>query len=28
MGVVIRCAAAYTGSYSDEELDKDCGMGV
>lgn len=24
MGVVIRCAAAYTGAYSDEELDRDC----
>uniref|UniRef100_A0A915EKV5 Hormone-sensitive lipase n=1 Tax=Ditylenchus dipsaci TaxID=166011 RepID=A0A915EKV5_9BILA len=24
MGVVIRCAAAYTGSYSNEELDKNC----
>ncbi|KAI1725470.1 alpha/beta hydrolase fold domain-containing protein [Ditylenchus destructor] len=24
MGVVVRCAAAYTGAYSDEELDKDC----
>ncbi|KAI1731965.1 alpha/beta hydrolase fold domain-containing protein [Ditylenchus destructor] len=24
MGVVVRCAAAYTGSYTDEELDKDC----
>jgi hypothetical protein len=23
MGVVIRCAAAYSGTYSDEELDKD-----
>ncbi|KAL3112735.1 hypothetical protein niasHT_019709 [Heterodera trifolii] len=28
MGVVIRCAAAYSGSYSDEELDKNCSFHV
>uniref|UniRef100_A0A914H190 Hormone-sensitive lipase n=1 Tax=Globodera rostochiensis TaxID=31243 RepID=A0A914H190_GLORO len=28
MGVVIRCAAAYTGSYSDEELDKNCSFHI
>ena len=28
MGVVIRCAAAYTGTYSDEELDKSCSFNM